>query len=409
MWGQSRPKAGDPDGEEWLYFYTADDEKVWSYHGTGSDWTLRDLGGQVLRHYRHVGTNWSVERDYVYAGGRLLAGTKPGDTTYHYHLDHLGSPRLITDGNGVRQAYHVYYPYGEEATAADQDSETMKFTGHERVFAVEEGTNPAADDLDYMHARWCSPVTGRFMSFDPIGGNPWRPQSFNRYAYVLGNPLNYVDPFGLRAGDADEPFVDEITVCADAETGGECKAPDERTTDQASFSNFLFGSHAGGGSRRGIFDVGFPGMSVREYAAMVGDTGECDWTCQVLSEVADEETVIGMQWLEFGVSEAALAGLGGSAAFSLFGNAGRASVAYRIGGHATSRMAERGITRSMVNAALNKGTRYWDPRHGTNAFVLRGGFASGKSLVVGVNPVTKNVTTAIRASRPSTRLILLPQ
>jgi RHS repeat-associated protein len=194
MWGQSRPKAGDPDGEEWLYFYTADDEKVWSYHGSGSDWTLRDLGGQVLRHYRHVGTNWSVERDYVYAGGRLLAGTKPGDTTYHYHRDHLGSPRLITNANGVRQAYHVYYPYGEEATAAGQDTERMKFTGHEREFAA----SGVGDDLDYMHARWCSPVTGRFMAVDPLDNrDPLKaPQRWNRYGYALGNPLAFTDPNG---------------------------------------------------------------------------------------------------------------------------------------------------------------------------------------------------------------------
>jgi hypothetical protein len=38
---------------------------------------------------------------------------------------------------------------------------------------------------------------GRFLSFDPVGGNPAAPQSWNRYAYVLGNPLKYTDPHGL--------------------------------------------------------------------------------------------------------------------------------------------------------------------------------------------------------------------
>ena len=50
----------------------------------------------------------------------------------HYHLDHLGTPRLITDRCGTAKATHAYLPFGEEATATNQDSEAMKFTGHER-------------------------------------------------------------------------------------------------------------------------------------------------------------------------------------------------------------------------------------------------------------------------------------
>ena len=50
-----------------------------------------------------------------------------------------GSAHLIvdvtgyfTEGGGAVVAYHVYYPFGEEATAFNQDAEQMKFTGHER-------------------------------------------------------------------------------------------------------------------------------------------------------------------------------------------------------------------------------------------------------------------------------------
>jgi RHS repeat-associated protein len=55
-----------------------------------------------------------------------------------------------------------------------------------------------ADDLDYMHARFCSPLTGRFLSVDRSKGSPdpARPQSWNRYSYSLNNPLKYVDPDG---------------------------------------------------------------------------------------------------------------------------------------------------------------------------------------------------------------------
>lgn len=55
------------------------------------------------------------------------------------------------------------------------------------------------DALDYMHARYCSPVTGRFLGVDrsPKSIRLGRPQTWNRFSYVLGNPLKYIDPSGL--------------------------------------------------------------------------------------------------------------------------------------------------------------------------------------------------------------------
>lgn len=48
-----------------------------------------------------------------------------------------------------------------------------------------------------MHARYCSPLLGRFLSVDRAGASLRAPQTLNRYAYVANNPLNYVDPTGL--------------------------------------------------------------------------------------------------------------------------------------------------------------------------------------------------------------------
>jgi RHS repeat-associated protein len=67
----------------------------------------------------------------------------------------------------------------------------MKYTGHERDLLA---SNP--NTLDYMHARYYSPTAGRFLSVDPVLGNPSAPQSWNRYAYVANNPLNRIDPDG---------------------------------------------------------------------------------------------------------------------------------------------------------------------------------------------------------------------
>ncbi len=133
--------------EDWRYMYTADDERFWSYRvaGNGSLWYVRDLDGKVLRRYESS-ISWTTLEDYVYRDGQLFAAVD-STGTHHFHLDHLGSPRLITNSAGVQLAYHVYYPFGEEATTYYQDYEPMKFTGHERDLASAAGTG---DDLDYM-------------------------------------------------------------------------------------------------------------------------------------------------------------------------------------------------------------------------------------------------------------------
>ena len=48
----------------------------------------------------------------------------------------------------------------------------------------------------YDHARHQDFGLGRFLSPDSIGGHPANPQSWNRYAYTLGNPMKHVDPDG---------------------------------------------------------------------------------------------------------------------------------------------------------------------------------------------------------------------
>ncbi|HEV7505183.1 MAG TPA: RHS repeat-associated core domain-containing protein [Thermoanaerobaculia bacterium] len=182
--------------EHALYIYTVDDERVWSYDLTRniSHWTLRDLGGKVLRDYVNNGV-WSLGTDYIYRDGLLLA-SETQTSQFHYHLDHLGTPRLITTVFGTQAAYHAYYPFGEEATAFNQDTERMKFTGHERDLASPNG---AGDDLDYMHARHESPVTGRFLSVDSAVAKPSNTQTWNRYGYALNNPLKNVDKDGHNA------------------------------------------------------------------------------------------------------------------------------------------------------------------------------------------------------------------
>ena len=53
--------------------------------------------------------------------------------------------------------------------------------------------------LYYMRARYYNPEIKRFMSEDILQGNILDSPSMNRYAYVNGNPISQIDPYGLSA------------------------------------------------------------------------------------------------------------------------------------------------------------------------------------------------------------------
>jgi|HubBroStandDraft_3_1064219.scaffolds.fasta_scaffold01115_3 RHS repeat-associated protein len=192
--------------QEWLYMYDADDERVWSFQvGVAprfDRWTLRGLDSRVLRTYEVSAWGWSnwssgnFWEDLIYRGNQPMAGYFSSGQQHHFDVDHLGTVRLITNVAGGSIAYHAYFPYGQEATAFNLDSERMKFAGQERDLASLASDQ---DDLDNLHARFLSPLTGRFLAVDPLSGDARVPQSWNRYAYARGNPLKYVDPFGLDA------------------------------------------------------------------------------------------------------------------------------------------------------------------------------------------------------------------
>jgi len=107
----------------------------------------------------------------------------------YYHLDALGSVRVVTDESGAVSIRHDYLPFGDE-WEAQPSSNPLRFTGKERD--KETG-------LDYFGARYLSGGHGRFTSIDPNAFTKRtleNPQKWNKYAYVLNNPLALIDPNG---------------------------------------------------------------------------------------------------------------------------------------------------------------------------------------------------------------------
>ncbi|HJT26805.1 MAG TPA: RHS repeat-associated core domain-containing protein, partial [Pyrinomonadaceae bacterium] len=121
--------------------------------------------------------------------------------------DHLGTPRIILDQTGAfaNVKRHDYLPFGEELPA-DTGGRTpaMGYVIGDNVrqqFTQYERDNETG--LDYAHARYYSSIGGRFTTIDPLmaSGQPTAPATWNRYSYVMNNPLKYIDTSGLNAED----------------------------------------------------------------------------------------------------------------------------------------------------------------------------------------------------------------
>jgi RHS repeat-associated protein len=52
------------------------------------------------------------------------------------------------------------------------------------------------NELVYLRTRFYAPGIGHFLSRDTWGGDANEPMTFNKWAYVEGNPINFTDPAG---------------------------------------------------------------------------------------------------------------------------------------------------------------------------------------------------------------------
>jgi RHS repeat-associated protein len=123
-----------------------------------------------------------------------------GGGTSFLTSDHLGSTRLVTDASGTVKSRHDYMPFGEELSAGiGSRTSPMKYgatDGLRQKFTSKQRDTESG--LDYFGARYYSSPHARFTGVDPLmeSAHPAMPQTWNRYAYVLDNPLVIIDPNG---------------------------------------------------------------------------------------------------------------------------------------------------------------------------------------------------------------------
>jgi RHS repeat-associated protein len=159
-------------------------------------------GGGSLRESRTIGQDsvtftWDVNLripqvmddgslGYVYGLGRI-SQVASDDTTYYYLSDGPGSVMALTDADGDVVNTYDYDVFGAVRASSGSQPNEFRFTGEQ----WDDSTG-----LEYLRARYHDAGVGRFMTKDPFAGLTMVPQSLNRYAYVLNNPLLYRDPYG---------------------------------------------------------------------------------------------------------------------------------------------------------------------------------------------------------------------
>ena len=123
----------------------------------------------------------------LFDGGYASVDEGGGIVMHFYVKDHLGSNRLVVDGNGNIEEVNHYYPFG--ALMGDRcgvSRNKYKYIGKE--LDTMYGWN-----MQDHEARWYDPVVGRWMATDPLQE---KYESVSSYCYTANNPIRFVDTDG---------------------------------------------------------------------------------------------------------------------------------------------------------------------------------------------------------------------
>ena len=158
-----------------------------------------DLSGHLLAETSGTG---AALRTYAWRDDTPIAQIDhtPARRILYFDTDHLNTPRAARDQSGnvvwrwESDAFGSTAP-NENPGGAGVTTVNLRFPG--QYYDQESG-------LYYNGHRYYDPGVGMYTQSDPIGLNGG---SFSTYTYVGGNPLSYIDPFGLDLTPAQQTAV----------------------------------------------------------------------------------------------------------------------------------------------------------------------------------------------------------
>lgn len=206
--------------------------------------TINGSGGQSVQFsYTHAHERWrsiltssaGMETTY-FIGGSLEKVITAGSTEYRHFIDagsirvavysrpttgspairyiredHLGSVENILNQDGSSYVKTTFDAFGQRRNACTWSGPPTQGAKDKINAVTRHGytwhTALGEMGLNDMNGRIQDAVTGRFLSPDPFVPDPLNTQSYNRYSYVMNNPLTWIDPSGY-----EEDAMPTITV-----------------------------------------------------------------------------------------------------------------------------------------------------------------------------------------------------
>lgn len=155
---------------------------------------IHDIYDRIIAETDSAGV---TKREYIWLNDLPVAVIDKADTAapviYYVVCDHLGRPARMIGEDGAWVWDVIYSPFGAVSYIWENPAVmNLRFPG--QWFQLESG-------LAYNWHRHYDASIGRYLQSDPIG----LAGGINTYGYVGGNPLAWVDKFGLAIGDLPPP------------------------------------------------------------------------------------------------------------------------------------------------------------------------------------------------------------
>ena len=207
------PSQGDEADPGFMQSLIAFFTKLWSPATTQAEQLgyayVYDEQGTLIAEVGSGGTQSAGQAQYIYlptANGPMPIAAVIDGATYAVHSDHLNTPRKLTNAGGQAVWQWSYSAFGEDKpTVAKNRFANLEVTPNPGTTGISEVKfnlrypGQYADEesgLFYNGYRTYDPRVGRYTQGDPIGLDG----GWNRFGYVDGDPLSYVDPEGLAGG-----------------------------------------------------------------------------------------------------------------------------------------------------------------------------------------------------------------
>ncbi|MEN8445277.1 MAG: RHS repeat-associated core domain-containing protein, partial [Cyanobacteria bacterium J06555_13] len=127
--------------------------------------------------------------DDLISQSRITGGNPSNASVDTYLYDGLGSVRALTTATGTTSDTYTYLAFGELDNQNGTTANNYLYTG--------EQYDPNVG-FYYLRARYYNPSIGRFQTMDTYAGRMHEPQTLHKYLYVHADPVNNIDPSGLK-------------------------------------------------------------------------------------------------------------------------------------------------------------------------------------------------------------------